>query len=77
MLAYSTYCGSIVNHEFCREAELVKRAKGLVVNSGMASDADLGPVISKQVCLWTPTYIMQYVFLWLSPAPFSSGIRAV
>ncbi|GJN24781.1 hypothetical protein PR202_gb12544 [Eleusine coracana subsp. coracana] len=32
-----------------REDELVKRAKGLVVNSGMASDTDLGPVISRQV----------------------------
>uniref|UniRef100_A0A0D9WWD5 Aldehyde dehydrogenase domain-containing protein n=1 Tax=Leersia perrieri TaxID=77586 RepID=A0A0D9WWD5_9ORYZ len=31
-----------------REDELVKRASSLVVNSGMASDADLGPVISKQ-----------------------------
>nr|AAC03055.1 methylmalonate semi-aldehyde dehydrogenase [Oryza sativa Japonica Group] len=30
------------------EDELVKRASSLVVNSGMASDADLGPVISKQ-----------------------------
>ncbi|XP_062187138.1 methylmalonate-semialdehyde dehydrogenase [acylating], mitochondrial-like [Phragmites australis] len=30
------------------EDELVKRARGLVVNSGMANDADLGPVISKQ-----------------------------
>lgn len=30
------------------EDELVKRASGLVVNSGMANDADLGPVISRQ-----------------------------
>lgn len=37
------------NHLSCREDELVKRASSLVVNSGMASDADLGPVISKQV----------------------------
>ncbi|KAF8732044.1 hypothetical protein HU200_016000 [Digitaria exilis] len=32
-----------------REEELVKRASGLVVNSGMVNDADLGPVISRQV----------------------------
>nr|CAB3452203.1 unnamed protein product [Digitaria exilis] len=30
------------------EEELVKRASGLVVNSGMVNDADLGPVISRQ-----------------------------
>ncbi|WVZ62224.1 hypothetical protein U9M48_011991 [Paspalum notatum var. saurae] len=30
------------------EDELVKRASGLVVNSGMINDADLGPVISRQ-----------------------------
>ncbi|XP_039801800.1 methylmalonate-semialdehyde dehydrogenase [acylating], mitochondrial-like [Panicum virgatum] len=30
------------------EDELVKRASGLVVNSGMVNDADLGPVISRQ-----------------------------
>jgi hypothetical protein len=28
----------------------VERAKSLKVNSGMEPDADLGPVISKQVC---------------------------
>jgi len=27
----------------------VKRASGLVVNSGMVNDADLGPVISREV----------------------------
>ncbi|KAM3370452.1 hypothetical protein ACQJBY_018026 [Aegilops geniculata] len=31
-----------------REGELVKRASSLVVNSGTANDADLGPVISRQ-----------------------------
>jgi hypothetical protein len=37
-----------------REDELVKRASGLVVSSGMVNDADLGPVISRQVCFGPP-----------------------
>jgi len=32
-----------------RENELAKRAKNLKVNAGTVPDADLGPVISKQV----------------------------
>lgn len=34
---------------FCREDKVVKLAKSLKVNSGTEPDADLGPVISKQV----------------------------
>jgi len=37
-----------------REDELIKRASGLVVNSGMVNDADLGPVISRQACFVLP-----------------------
>ena len=37
-----------------REDELVKRASGLVVNSGTVNDADLGPVISRQACFVLP-----------------------
>lgn len=37
-----------------REDELVNRASGLIVNSGMVNDADLGPVISRQVCFGLP-----------------------
>lgn len=33
----------------CREEKLVERAKSLKVNVGTDPDADLGPVISKQV----------------------------
>lgn len=32
-----------------REEKLVELAKSLIVNGGTESDADLGPVISKQV----------------------------
>lgn len=39
---------------FCREDKLVECAKSLKVNSGMEPNADLGPVISKQVsCIST------------------------
>lgn len=31
----------------------MERAKALKVNAGTEPDADLGPVISKQVCLWS------------------------
>lgn len=34
---------------FSREHKLVERAKALKVNAGTEPDADLGPVISKQV----------------------------
>ena len=37
-----------------RDDELVKRASGLVVNSGTVNDADLGPVISRQACFVLP-----------------------
>lgn len=36
----------------CREKKLVECAKSLKVNSGLVPDADLGPVISKQVNAW-------------------------
>lgn len=36
---------------FSREDKLVERAKTLKVNSGTEPDADLGPVISKQVLI--------------------------
>lgn len=35
-----------------REDKLVDRALALKVTAGMEPDADLGPVISKQVELW-------------------------
>lgn len=34
---------------FSREDKLVEHAKAIKVNEGTESDADLGPVISKQV----------------------------
>lgn len=36
-------------YNFSRESKLVERAKALKVNAGTEPDADLGPVISKQV----------------------------
>ena len=37
---------------FSREDKLVECAKALKVNAGIEPDADLGPVISKQVHTW-------------------------
>jgi len=36
---------------FSRETKIIERAKALKVNAGTEPDADLGPVISKQVSL--------------------------
>lgn len=61
-----------------REEELVKRASGLVVNSGMVNDADLGPVISRQVCLWTSSSLMLFTLLqsWKTLGIFHMGSPA-
>lgn len=37
---------------FPREDKLLERAKALKVNAGTEPDADIGPVISKQVHTW-------------------------
>lgn len=44
---------------FSREDKLVECAKALKVNAGMEPDAELGPVISKQVHL-IPTFTCRY-----------------
>jgi hypothetical protein len=48
----------------CREDELVKRANSLVVNSGAANDADLGPVISRQVCFQTDVCVCLFYHIY-------------
>lgn len=40
-------CANPLNH--CREEKIVERAKALKVSAGTDPEADLGPVISKQV----------------------------
>lgn len=40
---------SVIHLNLCREEKLVERAKALKVNIGTDPEADLGPVISKQV----------------------------
>ncbi|KAF3625883.1 hypothetical protein FXO37_30632 [Capsicum annuum] len=40
------------NFDFLKEEKLLERAKVLKVSAGTESDADLGPVISKQNCHW-------------------------
>lgn len=39
-----------ISHYICRETKLIEGAKALKVNAGTEPDADLGPVISRQVC---------------------------
>lgn len=43
------YLINLVFRFLFREDKLVELAKSLMVNAGTESDADLGPVISKQV----------------------------
>lgn len=55
-----------MNHKtFSREDKLVERAKALKVNSGTEPDADLGPVISKQVLIIFLPYILNFYFSYI------------
>jgi hypothetical protein len=58
------FCVRVANRVLLfREDELVKRASSLVVNSGAANDADLGPVISRQVCFQTHVCLLILSYL--------------
>lgn len=46
----------IIHLNLFRENKLVERAKALKVNAGTEPDADLGPVISKQVRTQFPNF---------------------
>ena len=57
---------------FSREDKLVECAKALKVNAGIEPDADLGPVISKQVHTWFKLLPVDVnYFLWQEMVRFT------